>query len=115
MREGTLRGKKALITGSGTGIGRGIAEGFAKQGADVAIHYSHSSTGAERAVEIARESGLRSEAFRADFTQLDEVHELAKRVADFLDGIDILVNNAGITMNLPFDEVKPEQYDVLCR
>ena len=112
-QKGVLNGRKALVTGSGTGIGRGIAEEFARQGADVAIHYSHSSSGADEVVDRARELGVRSKAFCADFTQLAEVLELADRVAEFLNGIDIIVNNAGITMNLPFEEVKPDQYDVL--
>ena len=109
----TLRGVKALITGSGTGIGRGIAEEFARQGADVAVHSSRSGSGAKEIAGTARGLGVRSEAFRADFTRLDEVLELSKAVVAFLGGIDVLVNNAGITMNLPFDRVSPEQYDTL--
>ena len=45
--NGKLSGKQALVTGAGTGIGREIALEFARQGADVALHYSHSRSGAE--------------------------------------------------------------------
>ena len=108
-----LQGKKTLVTGAGTGIGKGIAVEFARRGADVAIHYSHSRTGAEEAVEEARKSGVRADAFGADFTNLDEVNALARQAAEFLGGLDILVNNAGITTNIPFEEVTPIQFDTL--
>ncbi len=108
-----MQGKRVLVTGSGTGIGRGIALEFAKEGAAVALHYSHSSAGAESAAEEIRDSGGKSQAFQADFTQLDQVQRLAAEAIEFLDGIDILVNNAGITMNMPFESVTPKQFDTL--
>ena len=51
MGECRLAGKKAIVTGSGTGIGREVALEFARQGANVALHYAHSDTGAKSAVE----------------------------------------------------------------
>lgn len=55
--NGKLAGKKALVTGSGTGIGREIALEFARQGADVVLHYAHSGSGAESAAEEIRAMG----------------------------------------------------------
>ena len=52
-----LAGKRALVTGSGTGIGREIALEFARQGADVVLHYAHSGSGAESAAEEIRSLG----------------------------------------------------------
>lgn len=108
-----LTGKCALVTGSGTGIGREIALEFARQGADVVLHYAHSGTGAESAAEEIQATGRRSAAFKADFNSVDEVIELAHRTVDFLGGVDCLVNNSGITLNKPFLEVTREQFDVL--
>ena len=108
-----LKGKRVLVTGSGTGVGRGIALEFARRGADVAFHYSHSSTGAKDAVKQVRESGRKAAAFQADFTDLRQVRHLAKQAVEFLGGIDVLINNAGITMNKPFEKVTPEQFDTL--
>ena len=66
-----LAGKKTLVSGSGTGIGREIALEFARQGADVVLHYAHSGTGAETAVEEIQSMGRRSAAFKADFDCVD--------------------------------------------
>jgi NAD(P)-dependent dehydrogenase (short-subunit alcohol dehydrogenase family) len=108
-----LAGKRALVTGSGTGIGREIALEFAREGADVVLHYGHSSKGAESAVEEIKAMGVRSTALRADFEKTEEAVSLGDRAIEFLGGIDCLVNNAGITMNRPFLKVKREQFDTL--
>jgi len=111
--NGKLAGEKALITGSGTGIGREIAVEFARQGADVALHYAHSAQGAESAVEEIRKAGGKAQAFKADFAHAEQPRNLALRALDFLGGMDVLVSNAGITMNMPFDKVTGEQFDTL--
>lgn len=110
--EGRLSGKRALITGSGTGIGRGVALEFAREGADVVLHYSHSSSGAQAAVEEIKAMGRKATAIQADFQSLEEISSLADQAIDFLGGIDCLVNNAGITFNKPFLKVTPDQFDV---
>ena len=108
-----LAGKRALVTGSGTGIGREIALEFARQGADVVLHYAHSGSGAESAAEEIRSLGRRSMVIPANFDDLDAVAELARRAVEFLGGVDCLVNNSGITLNKPFLEVTREQFDLL--
>jgi NAD(P)-dependent dehydrogenase (short-subunit alcohol dehydrogenase family) len=108
---GKLAGKCALVTGSGTGIGREIAIEFARQGADVVLHYAHSGDGAESAVAAVRALGRRAEVFQADFDDLDAVLGLADRAIALLGKIDCLVNNVGITFNRPFFRVTPEQFD----
>lgn len=109
--EGRLAGKKALITGSGTGIGREIALEFGRQGADVVLHYAHSDAGAKSAVEALQGMGRRAAAFRANFDDVDEVVHLGEEALAFLGGLDCLVNNAGITFNKPFLKVTREQFD----
>ena len=108
-----LQGKKALVTGSDTGIGHEIALEFARQGADVVFHYVQSDSGVKAAVEEAKSLGRKSAAFQADFDVLDEVTRLADQASEFLGGINCLVNNAGVTMNRPFLKVKPDQFDKL--
>ena len=111
--DARLAGKRALVTGSGTGIGREIALEFARQGADVVLHYAHSGTGAESAAAEIRSLGRRSTVVQANFDDLDAVAELARQAIEFLGGIDCLVNNSGITFNKPFSDVTPEQFDRL--
>ena len=106
-----MAGKRVLVTGSGTGIGREIALEFARQGADVVVHYAHDEKGARSAVEEIRAMGRRVEAFKADFDRVDEAVRLGEQAIGFLGGLDGLVNNSGITFNKPFLDVKPEQFD----
>ncbi len=109
--EGRLLGKLALVTGSGTGIGREVALEFARQGAAVALHYAHSAEGAEEAVrEITATDGT-ARAFKADLQHTAEALGLVDQAAEFLGGIDLLINNSGITYNKPFPEMQPEEYD----
>ncbi|MBI4550896.1 MAG: 3-oxoacyl-ACP reductase FabG [Candidatus Latescibacteria bacterium] len=108
-----MEGKRVLVTGSGTGIGRGVGLEFAKEGASVVFHYAHSEGGARTAVDEIRQAGGKAEAFKADLRDLDQVRDLADRTIQFLGGLDVLVNNAGITMNKPFERVTPEQFDTL--
>jgi NAD(P)-dependent dehydrogenase (short-subunit alcohol dehydrogenase family) len=102
-----------LVTGSGTGIGREIALEFARQGADVVLHYRQSGEGAQSAVAAIREMGRRATALQADFQDTEAAVGLAEKAIQFLGGIDCLVNNAGITMNRPFLKVKTAQFDTL--
>ena len=76
-----MQGKRVLVTGAGTGIGRGVALEFAAEGAQVALHYSHSEPGAQEAVATIREAGGAAEAFRADFSQEEDVGRLAEEAA----------------------------------
>ena len=108
-----MDGKRVLVTGSGTGIGRGIALEFAREGASVVLHFAHSEDGALSAVSEIEASGGRAVAFSADFRDLEQVRALARRALEFLGGLDVLVNNAGITMNRQLADVTPEQYDTL--
>ena len=107
-----LAGKKALVTGAGTGIGREIALEFARQGADVALHYFNEK-GAHTAAKEIRAMGRRATTIKADFRNIDQAVRVAEQAIKFLGGIDCLVNNAGVTMNKPFLEVKRQQFDTL--
>ena len=110
--KGRLAGKRSLVTGSGTGLGYEVALEFAREGADVVLHYSRSAAGAEEAAEQIKAIGRKCIALKADFTDLDEVQALGHQAIAFLGGIDCLVNNAGITFNKRFLKVTREQYDI---
>lgn len=111
--ETGMAGKRVLVSGSGTGIGREVAMEFARRGAAVAVHYSRSQAGAASAVREIQAGGGRSAAFPANLESVAEARKLAAEAIGFLGGLDVLVNNAGITMNLPFEQVTPEQFDTL--
>ena len=92
---GTLKGKRALVTGSGQGLGLGIVEELLAAGADVAIHYFSSEAGARELKQRAAKNGQRAEILHGDLTNEKDSIELVHRGTHFLGGLDILVNNAG--------------------
>jgi len=92
---GILKGKRALITGGGQGLGYAIVEELIAGAAHVAIHYHSSRTGAEELKALAGKSGTKAEAFQADLTQAAAANGLVAAAAKFLGGLDILINNAG--------------------
>jgi 3-oxoacyl-[acyl-carrier protein] reductase len=95
---GKLDGKFALITGSSSGIGRGVALAFAREGAHVAVNFpDQSQAGNAAEVEAALKAiGRRAIAVEADVSKEDQVGRLVDRVMQEFGRIDILVNNAGI-------------------
>ena len=105
-----LKGKVALVTGAGSGIGYAIAKRFAKEGASLCInYYGH----AEEAQVLARqlsESG-RAIAVEADVSQRDQVEKMVERTLHELGALDILVNNAGIEEYKPFLELDDATWD----
>lgn len=112
-QELKLQGRKALITGSDTGIGRVIGLEFARRGADVVFHFVQDDAAVNEAVAEVKSIGRRATAFQADFDKLDDAIGLAEKAIAFLGGVNCLVNNAGVTMNRPFLKVMPEQFEKL--
>jgi NAD(P)-dependent dehydrogenase (short-subunit alcohol dehydrogenase family) len=111
--KGKLQGKKSLVTGAATGIGREIALEFARQGSDVILHYNHHFEGANSAVAEIQAMGRRAAAFKADFDSAEAAVSVGEEAIGFLGSIDCLVNNAGITFNKPFSKITPAQFDRL--
>jgi NAD(P)-dependent dehydrogenase (short-subunit alcohol dehydrogenase family) len=85
----------AVITGAGSGIGRAIALGYAREGARVVLLDMNETSAAEAAREI-REAGGSAESFALDVTRRDDCVAIAKRIAEKVGPVTILVNNAGI-------------------
>jgi len=108
-----LAGKIAIVTGASRGIGRGIAEVFAAEGADVAINYIDPAQDPERVAESIRAQGRRAIAVKADVSNRAEVEAMVDRVWSDLGPVDILVNNAGIETIVPFLELTDQQWTEL--
>ena len=104
-----LSGKNALVTGSTRGIGRAIAEAFAKSGARVAVV----GRDQQRADEAAAAIGNGAKGFAADVTETATVAKLIDDVEKAFGSIDILVNNAGITRDNIVMRLKDEDWDMV--
>ena len=105
-----LKGKVALVTGASRGIGKGIAEVFAEEGADVAVNYVASAESAEEVAKWIRDKGRRAITVKGDVAKRAEVEAMVEKVWNELGPIDVLVNNAGIETIVPFLELTDEQW-----
>jgi len=106
-----LVGQKALVTGSSSGIGKGVAIAFAKAGADVVINYAGSKERAEEAAEEASKFGGKVMVVKADVSKEEDVQALFKQMYDELGTVDILVNNAGVQKDAPFADMTLDQWN----
>ncbi len=106
-----LAGKRAVITGSGRGIGRAIAVRFAAEGADVAINDLDIQGEARQTLEQVEAQGRKGILIQADLAQTDQARRMIDEAFAQLGPIDILVNNAGIEKRAMFVDVREEDYD----
>ena len=91
-----LAGQTALVTGASSGIGRGVALGLARAGANVVINYITGPDAAETVVHEIAEHGGRAIALRADVSREDEVQAMFRAAIETFGTLHILVNNAGV-------------------
>jgi len=108
----SLKTRRALVTGSTSGIGLAIARALAAEGADVVIN----GFGEAGAIEAARagmeaEFGVRAIYLGADMSKPDEILAMMQQAKDGLGGVDILVNNAGVQFVSPIEEFPIEKWD----
>lgn len=106
-----FKGKIALITGSGRGIGRAIALHFARQGADIVVNYFRNREPAEQTAAQIEALGRRAVAVKADIGDLEELGRLFDEADRNFGGLDILVHNAASGYNRPALEQKPKGWD----
>ncbi len=115
LKEFSLEGKTALVTGGGRGIGRAIAHVFAEAGADVAV-VSRTMSQVETVAKEIEAIGRRSVALQGDVTDHQQVEDFVARATDALGKIDIMVNNAGawdgraLVVPLPDSSSAPPAY-----
>ncbi|WP_248927110.1 SDR family NAD(P)-dependent oxidoreductase [Paenibacillus hamazuiensis] len=107
----SVAGKTALVTGAGTGIGKGIALELAKQGAKVAVHYNSSESGAADTKRRIDELGGEAILVKAAVACQDEIRRMVDETAAHFGGIDILINNAALQLNCDWSDYTEEQFD----
>src|SRR5215469_14229467 len=105
-----LANKVALVTGAAQGIGKGIAEAFAQEGADVVVNDINSPAKTEEVADWIRNRGRRAMVVQADASCREEVETMFARAWDEMGQVDILVNNAGIETIIPFLEMTDDQW-----
>ena len=108
-----LRGQKALVTGSSSGIGEGIARALAAAGAAVAVNYSGNAAGAARVVDELRGAGAEARAIRADVAREADVEAMFAELLGAWGRLDILVNNSGVQRDAPLTEMTLEQWNTV--
>ncbi|MFM1792268.1 MAG: 3-oxoacyl-[acyl-carrier-protein] reductase [Bacteroidota bacterium] len=107
-----LQGKTALITGASRGIGKGIAEIFAKNGCNIAFTYASSVEKANAfAQEIADQYGVKIQGYQSNAADFNQSMELAEKVIADFGKVNILINNAGITRDTLMLRMTEEQWD----
>jgi 3-hydroxybutyrate dehydrogenase len=108
-----LKGKVAVVTGSTSGIGQGIAELFAREGAHVMLNGFGDAAAIEKLrAGLEKQSGATVRYHGADMSKPAEIEQMMK-AAEQMGGVDVLVNNAGIQHVAPIDQFPPEKWDAI--
>jgi NAD(P)-dependent dehydrogenase (short-subunit alcohol dehydrogenase family) len=109
--SGRLEGKKALITGADSGIGRAVALAFAREGADVAVAYLSEDDDAKETQRLVEDAGRRCLLIRGDIGKAAHCRNLVERTAEAFGQIDIVVNNAAHQMSFAsVEEISDEEW-----
>ena len=108
--DGQLTEKRALVTGAASGMGRAIAETFAREGATVAVH-ARNEERAKETINSIIEFGGKAIAAPADLSDMKEIQSMCREAIDNLGGIDIVVNNAGVYDYASVVDMSEETWD----
>ena len=106
-----LEGKTAIITGASRGIGKGIAEVFARHGANVAFTYSSSAESAMALEKQLSQAGIKAKGYQSDAADFGQAQKLVDEVIAEFGTVDILINNAGITKDNLLMRMSEEDFD----
>lgn len=109
LKQFSLEGKVALVTGAAYGIGFAIAEAYAKAGAKIAFN-CRSTEHMEKALEEYQKEGIDAKGYICDVTKEDQVREMVSDIEKSLGTIDILVNNAGIIKRIPMTDMGVDEF-----
>ena len=107
-----MRGRSLIVTGGSKGIGRGIAQAFAREGAKVLLAARQADAGEQAAQAITDAGGVAS-FFQADVSNSDDVEAMVKAAVDRHGGIDILCSNAGIFPSANIEEMSEDEWDTV--
>jgi 3-oxoacyl-[acyl-carrier protein] reductase len=105
-----LAGKVAVVTGASKGIGAGIAQALAKEGASVVVNYASSKAGADAVVKSITEKGGKAVAVGGDVSKASEAQGIVDAAIKNFGRLDVLVNNSGVYEFAPIEAVTEEQY-----
>ena len=108
-----FKGKVALITGGGRGIGRAICVRFAQEGANIVFTGRNNDENVAETIRQVEATGAKAQFIQSDISQVPAVFAMMKETLDTFGQVDILVNNAGIEINAPFWEVEEKDYDAV--
>jgi len=108
-----LKGKTVIITGASRGIGKGIAEVFAKQGANIAFTYRSSDEKAEALEDELSSNGCKVKGYKSDASNFEAAQQLAADILEEFGSIDVLVNNAGITKDGLLMRMSEDDFDMV--
>lgn len=109
-----LKGKNAVVTGSTSGIGLGIAEGFAKEGVNLVLNgFGNAAEIEEIRAGLASKYGVKVLYDGADMSKPEQIEAMMNKAAKDLGGVDILVNNAGIQHVCPVEEFPVDKWDAI--
>lgn len=107
-----IAGKRILITGAATGIGRELAEAFAEQGARVAVHYAHSEDSAWDVAGAIGRRGGEPHVVQGDLTKPEACERVVAEAVKELGGLDGLINNAGLMLGrVPTTDATDAHFD----
>lgn len=110
----TFKGKTALVTGSTSGIGQGIAKALAAQGANIVLNgFGDAGEIEQDRQALEKEHGIKAIYSDADLTKTDAIEQMYDDACKAFDGVDILVNNAGIQHVAPVEEFPVEKWDFI--
>lgn len=109
-----LQGKTAIVTGSTSGIGLGIAEAFARSGANVVLNgFGDAMQIDKMRTELAQRTNARIAYSPADMSKPKAIEHMVRQTADTFGSVDIMVNNAGIQHVAPIEEFPEEKWDAI--
>jgi NAD(P)-dependent dehydrogenase (short-subunit alcohol dehydrogenase family) len=114
--SGRLRGKRAIITGGDSGIGRAVAIAFAREGADILIAYLNEHEDAQETRRLVEEAGRKAVLVAGDIQHANHCREIVQKAVSELGGVDILVNNAAHQATFKeIQDIEDEEWELTFR